>query len=66
MCMHINMQLVTAVISPYPDHEQRSGDSDCRKCGHYQTRDNKIMSPVITNFAWIDIMTPKMEMNFND
>ena len=22
------------------------------------------MSPVITNFAWIDSMTPKMEVNF--
>ena len=29
-----------------------------------QIRENKIMSPVITNFAWIDSMTPIMEMNF--
>ena len=30
-----------------------------------QIRYNKIMSPVMKTFAWIDSMTPKTEMNFN-
>ena len=64
--------MCACVLVSYPDPEQGSGDTQqnsmvltAKNAVTNQILHNKNTSPVVTNFAQIDSMTPKMELNFN-